>query len=393
MIRDADILDFFASHFMSPASWIAHAPGRVNLIGEHTDYNGGLVLPAAIDREVRMAARVISEPRIRAVSRGYRGELAVDLRTPFQPFRYQKWGNYLLGVLEQFRQRGIELPGLQIAIMGDVPRGAGLSSSAALEVCFATLLNAVARAGLGTKEIALIGQAAEHSLYVGVNCGIMDQFISARGERDAALLIDCHSLETRSVPLDSSKAAILILDSRKKRGLVDSEYNRRRSECTEALEQLRTLAGERFESLRHVSVEVFERFADRLPESPRRRARHNVTENRRVQAFAEALAHDDFVRAGALLGEAHDSMREDFEASCPEIDCLVDTAGRTPGVFGCRITGGGFGGCAVALAEPARAGEAAESILSAYREQTGLRGEAYVTSPSEGAGAIFLERP
>jgi galactokinase len=274
---------------------------------------------------------------------------------------------------------------MDLAVWGDVPLGSGLSSSAAIEVAMATLLNAVTGAAIPPVEIALLAQAAEHSRFVGVKCGIMDQFISALGREDAALMIDCHSLGFECVGFDSSRAAIVIIDSKKKRGLVDSEYNRRRQECAEGLELVRGLAGCQFETIRHIPEDVFAAFGAQLPEGARKRLRHNITENARVAECARALESGDFVRAGELLRASHASLRDDFEVSCRELDRIAELADACDGVYGCRMTGAGFGGCAVALARPEAVGAVSEQVSATYHAEFGVYPEIHVTHPCEGA--------
>ncbi len=468
MISNEYLAEQFRSVFSQAPQWISRAPGRVNLIGEHTDYNGGFVMPAAIERDTRMAAALNIAPNtphsashspthnsqpsthnsfaahcslptvhslshnsqltthnsfaahcslptvhslshnsqptthnsppsslLRLHSLNFNTTCEVDLTDrPLRPCAETEnaWANYILAVVDQFLRRGLEIPPMNIAIAGDVPLGAGLSSSAALEVCAAALFNLVTSAGIAPRDLALLAQSAEHSEFVGVRCGIMDQFIAALGRRGAALRIDCHSLEFERVPFDSAAARIMIVDSRKQRGLAGSEYNRRRSECEEGLKKICELEGRKFETLRHVPIEVFKRHAGQIPEPARRRVRHNLTENRRVMDFDKALRAGDWTRAGALLYESHASLRDDYEVSCPELDRIVEIARGCPGVFGCRMTGAGFGGCAVALVRPGAVEAAAETITRQYEAATGLCPEIYITSPAEGAEAHVLER-
>ena len=388
MIPDIRIFERFIEVFNAQPDWIARAPGRVNLIGEHTDYNGGFVMPAAIDREVKIAARMRPDRVLRVFSCNFGEQVSISLAEALQPRATERWSNYLLAVIDQFASRAVAAPGMDLAIWGDVPLGSGLSSSAAIEVAMATLLNAVTGAGVGPVDIALLAQAAEHSRFVGVNCGIMDQFISALGHEDAALMIDCHSLDFTRVPFDSGRAGILIIDSKKKRGLVDSEYNRRRQECAEGLKLMRELTGEPFETIRHIPAETFAAYADRLPEGARKRLRHNISENARVAAFAAALERDDFAGAGRLLAGSHASLRDDFEVSCRELDRIADIAGACDGVYGCRMTGGGFGGCAVALVRPDALETAASQIAGRYEAEMRVHPEIYATRPCEGATVL-----
>lgn len=384
MISDSVITGIFEEKFATTPTLIARAPGRVNLIGEHTDYNGGFVLPAAIDREMKLAAAVAGET-VRVWSEEFAELFEFSAATLPEPGAVEGWKAYFVAVLERFRARGHAVPGMMAAATGDVPLGAGLSSSAAFAVAIGTLVNQVCQAGLGPRDIALLAQEAEHSPYIGVQCGIMDQFISAMGEEGNALLIDCHSLDARLVPLDPAGARILILNSMKKRGLVDSEYNKRREECAAALKALSELEGTIYASLRHVPIEVFERHAAELPPEQRRRARHAITENIRVHTFAQEASAGRWKWAGEALTESHASLRDDYQVSCDELDFLAETAGTIDGVFGCRMTGAGFGGCAVALAEPHLAESAAQEFQRRFKEKFGVLPEVYLTRPGAGA--------
>lgn len=385
------ILDDFEQRFESTAHWLANAPGRVNLIGEHTDYNGGFVLPAAIDRRVWLAAARRDDALIEVYSVQFDQTCVIDPREALAAQPEAPWANYVVAVVDQFLRRGEQIPGLDIAVSGDVPLGAGLSSSAAIEVGTAWLLNHVTGAGLSRHEAALLAQAAEHSAFVGVKCGIMDQLASALGEEDSALLIDCHSLDYEAIPFDGERAVILIINSMKKRGLVDSEYNRRRHECETGLQLMRRLSGQDFPTIRHIPLDVFRRHESSLPQEPRRRLRHNLTENDRVLNFVKHLREGDMAEAGRLLGSSHASLRDDYEVSIPQLDMIVDIASKTPGVFGCRLTGAGFGGCCVALADPAHADSAIEAISGAYQKQCGIVPEIYISAPAAGVDIQMVD--
>lgn len=384
------LLKDFESAFGRPASLAAQAPGRVNLIGEHTDYNGGFVLPAAIERRCCMAAAPSAGRATRLRSMNFKDGIEADLAGPLEPHPKARWANYILATAEQFRLRGVDLPPLDIAVWGDVPLGSGLSSSAAVEVCAASLFQLAAGTEFPMPEVATMAQAAEHSRFVGVQCGIMDQFISANARAGHALLLDCHTLDFRHAALDGADANIVIVNSMKKRGLVDSEYNQRRAECEAGLAAVRRLAGGAFETIRHIPAEVFESVAGQLEEGPRKRLRHNIGENARVHAMAEALARGDAAAAGMLLYEGHQSLALDYQVSCAELDAIVDIASRIDGVHGCRMTGAGFGGCCVALVRPS-AVDAFRAIMEAeYREAFGKSPEILATRAAGGAGAAPL---
>ncbi len=390
MIRNEHICELFRDAFGGSPRWIARAPGRVNLIGEHTDYNGGYVLPAAINREMKMAAAPRNDNTIHLYSGNFDFEVVIPLDQVLDPLDTQTWVNYFLAVAAQFQERGIPLPGMNICLEGDVPLGAGLSSSAAYEVCAGILLSEVTKAEITNKSIALLSQAAEHSRFVGVKCGIMDQFISALGSKDKALKIDCHTLEYELIPFDSDKASIVIINSMKKRGLVDSEYNQRRTECEEGLKKLQNLAGKDFSSLRHIPMDIFETHQSELSGNVVKRVRHNLTENKRVVDFTEALAAGDFNRAGELLYQSHASLRDDYQVSCQELDLIVKIAADIPGCYGCRMTGGGFGGCAVALVQPETVDGFVLEFSKKYSQQSGKSPDVYVTPACSGANCIEI---
>lgn len=323
------------------------APGRVNLIGEHTDYSGGFVLPMAIERGTCVAGRVRDDRQIRILSLGLQDMREIDLNSPPQR-RRGIWIDYAEGVARTLVAQGYPIRGADLAVHGDVPVGAGLSSSASLEISIGLALLSLSGIVVEPMALALAGQAAEHD-YVGTRCGIMDQAVAAVAREGHAILLDCRSLERTFVPMNSSRAAVVICDSRVKHALASSEYNARRAECERATAILRdVLPG--IGALRDVSVEEFLEFEDVLPDTLRRRTRHVVTENARTLAAAGALLRDDFEEAGRLMLASHRSLRDDYEVSVPELDVLVEAASSVPGVFGARLTGGGFGGCTVNLA-------------------------------------------
>lgn len=390
MISDEYVVSGFKSYFLTNPRWISTAPGRVNLIGEHTDYNGGFVLPAAINREMRIAARLRRDDALNLFSDSFNESVSFSVSTRIQPPKIKGWYSYFVAVVDQFMKKGIAVPGMDVYICGDVPSGAGLSSSAAFEVCVATMLNHICQSGFFPKEIAILSQAAEHSDYVGVRCGIMDQFISALGKPDHALLIDCHSLEEKAVPFNSQKAVIMIVNSMKKRGLVDSEYNQRRKEAEEGFRLISELSGADYPSIRHIPMDVWERCRDKLSEKSRKRIGHNLSENMRVLDFTEALKQEDFNTAGSLLYESHESLRKDYEVSCSELDRIVEIAKGLPGVLGCRMTGAGFGGCAVALVNPNDVEETKDRMKEEYGLSYDKVPDIYITTPVSGAKVVEI---
>ena len=363
---------------------LVRAPGRVNLIGEHTDYNDGFVLPIAIDRSVLLAASVRSDSTVRLRATDFGQQVAFSLEGIERDARH-RWSNYQRGVAVVLQEEGFKLPGLDVAFGSDVPIGAGLSSSAALEVAMAVAWQTLAGFELSGPELALLCQRAENT-FVGVNCGIMDQFISALGQERSALLIDCRSLAYRLVSLPEG-VAVVVMDTAKKRGLSDSAYNTRRAECEEGVRLLAEhLEGIR--ALRDVSVAEFDRYAGTLPPVVQKRCRHVIGENQRVLDGIEALARGDARAFGERMDESHRSLRDDYEVSCPELDAMVESAWQAPGVIGARMTGAGFGGCAVALIEADRANSFRQAVASAYRERTGLTPSLYACTAQPGAGLV-----
>jgi len=342
----------FRDQFGEPTgAVVARAPGRVNLIGEHTDYNDGFVLPTTIDRHVEVVARRRSDRRVRIVAADLGERREIDLDSPID-YANSGWLPYVLGVVHELVQRGRIQTGVDLVLRGTVPRGAGLSSSAALEVATALALDAIFNLWLNPVDMARLCRDVEHR-YAGVRCGIMDQFASRLGRSDHALLIDCRSLDARHVPMPLDGHRLVIVDSRIRRELADSEYNQRRSECEEAVALLREVDAS-ITSLRDVTPDMLSTHEHRLPPDLFARCRHVVSENHRVLEACERLARGDLPGFGRLMNASHLSLRNDFEVSHPALDRLVEEAHRVNGVLGSRLTGAGFGGCTVNLvAEPA----------------------------------------
>jgi galactokinase len=368
----------------------------VNLIGEHTDYNDGYVLPVAIDRSVLVAAapREDRQVVIHALDFGESVEFSLD---DIEYDAAQTWSNYQRGVAYFLEERGTKLPGLNAVVVGDVPIGSGLSSSAAVEVSIAYTWQVLAGFGLGRVELALLCQRAENE-FVGMNCGIMDQFVSALGQRDHALLIDCRSLECQPVPLPPlappnvgggmGGAAVVVADTLKRRGLVDSEYNTRRRECEEGVRILQRYLPE-VQALRDVSVAQFEAQSSKLKaQNVRRRCRHVIYENERVVRGVAALRAGDLAVFGQLMNESHASLRDDYEVSCPELDILVEAAWKVDGVYGSRMTGAGFGGCTVSLVVEEAIDDFRSQVAAAYEEATGIVPQIYVCRAEDGVGEV-----
>ncbi|WP_027252075.1 galactokinase [Photobacterium halotolerans] len=378
----SSLVTAFAEGFGYGPSHLIQAPGRVNLIGEHTDYNDGFVLPCAIDYQTMVAAARRDDQCVRVMAIDYQGELnTFDLSQPLAFDKDCLWVNYIRGVIDCLQSRGCQLGGIDIAVSGNVPQGAGLSSSAALEVVIGQTFNTLFGLSLTQQEIALIGQQAENQ-FVGCNCGIMDQLISAEGEAGHALLIDCRSLDTKAVSLPP-ELSVVIINSNKKRGLVGSEYNTRRQQCEAAAHAFGVKA------LRDVDLASFLSKADQLDLVVARRARHIITENARTLQAAQALAQGDLAKLGQLMAASHQSMRDDFEITVPEIDTLVDIVKAAIGERGgVRMTGGGFGGCVVALVPAELVASVQQAVESQYQNATGLKASIYVCQPMAGAGVL-----
>ena len=370
-----NVLGYKPTHFIQ-------APGRVNLIGEHTDYNDGFVLPCAINYQTVVAAAKRDDNLIRVVSVDYQD--ATDEFDITQEITFQQdkmWANYIRGVVKCLMARGYQLGGADISVSGNVPQGAGLSSSAALEVVIGQTFKTLYNLEITQAEVALNGQQAENE-FVGCNCGIMDQLISAEGKENHALLIDCRSLETQAVSMPEDMA-VVIINSNKKRGLVDSEYNTRREQCEEAARIFGVKA------LRDVTIEQFNERAAELDEMVAKRARHVITENDRTVEAAKALSAGDMKRMGELMAESHASMRDDFEITVKEVDTIVDIVKAVIGdQGGVRMTGGGFGGCIVSLIPPSLVGAVTAAIAEQYEAATGLKESIYVCQAKDGAGAV-----
>ena len=363
----------------SDHAFVVVSPGRVNLIGEHTDYNDGFVLPMAIDRGLTIAVR--HRPGRRGVVSSDRGAagVTIDLARPLTPGRAD-WGRYVEGVVAGYQRLGWDIPGFDAEITADLPAGGGLSSSAALEVGMATAVEVLCGRELPASDRAILCQRAEHE-FAGVPCGIMDQFAVASGRVGHALLLDCRSRDVRFVPL-ASAVAVLVIDSGVKHALTDGGYAARRRDCEEAARLLGRAA------LRDVTPAEWAVGEAAIPDVARRRARHVIAENGRVLAFAAALEAGDWSRAGRLMDESHASLRDDFEVSCRELDVICAAAAGVAGVHGCRMTGGGFGGCAVALVDATRATAVMTDLQARCAAALGRKPAAFVTSAAAGARVV-----
>ncbi|MCE7567465.1 galactokinase [Aliivibrio fischeri] len=378
-----NVKDAFNSVLSYAPTHIVQAPGRVNLIGEHTDYNDGFVLPCAINYQTVVAAAKRDDNIVRVVSVDYGNETDEFDITQEITFQENKmWSNYIRGVVKCLIGRGYEFKGADISVSGNVPQGAGLSSSAALEVVIGQTFKELYNLNISQAEIALNGQQAENE-FVGCNCGIMDQMISAEGNENHAMLLDCRSLETTAVSMPEDMS-VVIINSNKKRGLVDSEYNTRREQCEEAARIFGVKA------LRDVTIEEFNAKAHELDEMVAKRARHVITENDRTEEAAKVLASGDMKRMAVLMAESHVSMRDDFEITVSEVDTLVDIVKNVIGAEGgVRMTGGGFGGCIVALVPPMLVDEVKAAVEELYEAKTGLKESIYVCQATNGACLVL----
>lgn len=373
-----DAVAKFIERFDESPQWVVRAPGRVNLIGEHTDYNDGFVLPLAIDRAIWIALRRRDDRTVSVHSIDYDQPRHFSLDDLAK--QNDGWVEYLKGVAWVLQEAGFGLRGWEGIMQGDVPLGAGLSSSAALEMATARAMAAAADLPWDPIPMAKLGQKAENQ-WVGVNCGIMDQLISATGQADHAVLIDCRSLETESVPFPAG-IAVVVLDTATRRGLVDSAYNERRSQCEAAAEFFGVSA------LRDVTLQRFDEQADRLDEVTRRRARHVITENDRTEKAADAMRRGDVTTLGALMDASHLSLRDDYEVSCDALNAIVEAARAHPACRGARMTGAGFGGCAVAIVDSQEADGFVAEVGAKYEQKTGHTPAIYVCRATSGADVV-----
>lgn len=356
------------------------APGRVNLIGEHTDYNGGHVFPCALSFGTHcvFCKRDDDKIRLHSLNLPEKGVIEADLNH-IEYKKEQDWANYPLGMIKTIQNHGYKLDhGFELLFWGDIPNGAGLSSSASIELATAVAMNKAFNLHIPQVELVKMAQEDENK-FVGMNCGIMDQFASGMGKEDHAILLDCNTLDYEYVPLNLRGVSIVIINSNKKHALVTSEYNTRRKECEHALKELQQKLP--VKSLGELSIEQFEQNKHLITsEVERRRAKHAVYENQRTLQAAAALKKGDLATFGQLMNESHVSLRDDYETSAPELDIIAETAWSVPGVLGARITGGGFGGCAVALVKDEAVKPLMDAINRIYPEKTVLKADFYIAS-------------
>jgi galactokinase len=377
------VTEIFTRQYGQAPAWVAAAPGRVNMIGEHTDYNDGFVLPMAIDRYVVMAGGPAQGDSFTAYSVDL-DEARVFLADDPEGRKNGDWINYLRGVVDGCKAAGLWAGPLNLVLQSEVPVGGGLSSSAALEVAMATVLEAASGKVLEGKQKALIAQKAEHD-YAGVPCGIMDQFASTLCREDHLMLLDCRSAEPEMVPFTDPDVAVLIINSNVRHELTGGEYAERRAQCEEVADRLGIRA------LRDADMDQLENIHQEIDDVLFRRARHVVGENARTLDAAHAFSNGNWEYAGELMAASHASLRDDFEVSCPELDLLVELAldiGVEGGVYGSRMTGGGFGGCTVTLARKSSVEDIARSVCLEFFERTGIEPVYYVSRPARGAHVL-----
>lgn len=383
MRADHGVTETFEREFDSSPTVLSRAPGRVNLVGGHVDYNGGIVLPAAIDRATVVAAA----PRSDGVVRVHSARMDETVTAPVGADR-DDWAAYVVGTATVLADDTGVSTGVDLVVGGDVIVGAGVSSSASLEVAVAGAVDAVHDLGRSHEQLADACWRAENE-EVGMACGIMDQFASALGRAGHALRIDCRSREVAPIPFDTDAAELLVVDTTVSHELTESGFNDRVRECHEATARLDELLGKRVRSLRDVTPAEVAAHADALPDPLAARARHVTTEIRRVRTAADALAGGDLRRVGDLLRESHHSLRDDYEVSCAELEAAFEALTAADGVFGCRMVGGGWGGSVIALVEPPARGAVAESVRADYREATGI--DCAVHAVDFGDGLVVAE--
>ncbi|HRY08686.1 MAG: galactokinase [Actinobacteria bacterium] len=357
-----------------------HAPGRVNLIGDHIDYMGGTVLPMAIDRGTDVWVRVRDDRALVASSVNFPqvGQVVADIDAT-EPVEQWNWANYLVAVAAAFRARGVEVPGVDVRVQGNIPNGAGLSSSASLEMAMAVAFNSLTGAGLSVAELALVGQAAEND-FIGVACGIMDQLAIAAGVEGHALAIDCASLQVTPIPFPQG-VAVVVANTNQRRELADSGYNQRRAACERAQAELGR-------PLVEIPADDLEETLSALPQELRAPARHVITEQARVYEFATALQRQDLDAMGRIMRASHESLRDDFGVTGPALDAMAAAAWDAPGVIGARMTGAGFGGCTVNLVEPQAVAAFTDHVGRRYTAQTGRTAQFYSVASADGAREV-----
>lgn len=361
------------------------SPGRVNLIGEHTDYNGGYVFPCALNFGTYLAIRKSNEDILRFSTLNFNDDDEVSLKSQFVK-RGKKWSNYPVGVLNEFLKRGVKTSGLEMLFFGDVPNGAGLSSSASIEMVTAVAVNEIFDAGLERLDLVKLSQRAENE-FVGMNCGIMDQFAVGFGKKEHAIFLNCDTLKYENVPVVLGDCSLIITNTNKRRGLTDSKYNERRAQCEAAVHDLQS-----FRTIRNLSDLRLDETdtAGKFIKDPLifKRARHVITENQRVIEAVKVLKESDIVRFGELMNQSHDSLKDDYEVTGYELDTLVYEGRKLPGVVGTRMTGAGFGGCTVSIVKRDFVDSFTSRLGTTYYQKTGLKADFYFPVIGNGAERI-----
>ena len=381
--RSVELKNCFRESFDEEPCYFVRAPGRVNLIGEHTDYNGGLVLPMAIKCEIRLLATPRKDDKFRLKS--LQMERTYSKTLPKDPLDEPSWVNYVFGVVHEFKREGVETPGFDALYDGDVSVGSGLSSSAAIEVASAWFLHNLLKTNHTRLEIALLSQRAENN-FTGVQCGLMDQAISACGEKGCALKLDCAIPKIESIPISfSNETQFLIAHSGVYRGLSVSQYNERRLQCKQALEILCSTSGKNYDNLCSVPIAVLNKVQNNLGDMLFRRARHVIREQERVVQAVDGLRGGNANRFGELLNASHESLAKDYEVSCPELDELTSWLRSRPGVLGSRLTGAGFGGCTISLVQKRVAEEILSDLKSEFYDPRGIDAPAFFSGAEPGA--------
>jgi len=363
------------------------SPGRVNLIGEHTDYNGGFVFPCALNYGTYLLIRKIKGNTLKFSTINFNDDFETELKGLFLNTG-KKWINYPLGVINEFIKKGIKLSGLEFLYYGDVPNGAGLSSSASIEMVTAVAMNEFFNAGFSTLDLVKMSQKAENE-FVGMNCGIMDQFAVGFGKKNHAIFLNCDTLFFENVPLILTDCSLIITNTNKRRGLTDSKYNERRSECDKAVELLQL-----YKPIRNLSelnigeINILEKYI----KDPviRKRAKHVISENGRVIEAVSVLKNNNIIRFGELMNQSHDSLKDDYEVTGTELDTLVYEGRKLPGVIGTRMTGAGFGGCTISIVRKADSAKFMTSLSTTYQKKTGLVPDFYQPEIGDGAGRIVF---
>ncbi|AMD84944.1 galactokinase [Capnocytophaga haemolytica] len=375
----------FATVFGNECEDVFFAPGRVNLIGEHTDYNGGNVFPCAIDRGTFALVKRRSDNKLRMYSENFAnlGVMEFTLDNLVND-KSHDWANYPKGMIKFFIEEGHKIDkGFDVLFYGNIPNGAGLSSSASIEVLTGTVLKHLFGLSIDPVQIALLGQKTENK-FIGVNCGIMDQFAVAMGKKDNAILLDCNTLKYAYVPVVLKDELIVISNTNKRRGLADSKYNERRGECEQALKELQTKLN--IKALGELSIEEFEANKDLIKDPVRlKRAKHAVYENQRTLKAQKELSAGNLEAFGKLMNQSHESLRDDYEVTGKELDTLVELAWAQAGVVGSRMTGAGFGGCTVSIVKKDKVDDFVKNVGAAYKDKIGYEADFYVVQVSEGA--------